>query len=270
MNRNVRHPAFLVLLFAATAVLSAEPGFQSATLLFSEGWTGNAYRQPYYDVTGSEAVPFDVSVGGGVRFNLVDPFLFTTGALTVDPRLTLGARRYLLYASGQVVPTQTETSLGADESGAPGLGSARVLAVTVAAPIGLEIGVGRRAAVTVGVSPTMVFRVRAGDADVLNDVSELNAMYPFFYGQLRWLRPEIHLSARFTVSDYLAFAIRATSSISMLDLANAALPWWDQFQVGGTFELSATPPFSGLFRSDTSSPGDESAPQTDGAAASAP
>lgn len=247
MNRLIRAFAGLILSLTVASIASAEAGFQSATLLLSETWTGNAYHLTY-DVTGSEGMPIDLSVGGGARFNLVDPFLFESGALTVDPRLVVGARYYLLYQSGWVVPTQQETSLGEDENLAEGFGSARVLTFSIVAPVGLEFGLGEKAALTVGFSPTLVFRIRAGDADYLNDISDLNGMYPFFYGRLRWLRPELHLAGRFDVSEYLAFAVRATSSISILDLADATLPWWDQLQVAATFELSATPPLSGLFR----------------------
>ncbi len=247
MNGLIRAFAGLILSLTIASAAWAETGFQSATLLFSETWTGNAYHLTY-DVTGSEGVPIDTSVGGGARFNLVDPFLFESGALTVDPRLVVGARYYLLYQSGWVVPTQRETSLGGDENLAEGFGSARVLTFSVVAPVGLEIGLGERAAFTVGFSPTLVFRIRAGDADYLNDISDLNGMYPFFYDRLRWLRPELHLAGRFDLSEYLAFALRATSSISILDLADATLPWWDQFQIAATFELSVTPPLSGLFR----------------------
>ncbi|MEE8441209.1 MAG: hypothetical protein V3S41_05760, partial [Spirochaetia bacterium] len=260
MNRVIRVFTGMILCLTIASAAAAEPGFQSIALLFSETWTGNAYRQPYFDVTGSEGTPIDVSVGGGVRLNLVDPFLFDSVALTIDPRLVVGARRYLLYQSGWVVPASIETSLGADENLVPGFGSARVMTFSVVAPLGLEIGLGQSAALTVGFSPTLVFRIRAGDADYLNDISDLNAMYPFFYGRLRWLRPELHLTGRFDISEYLAFAVRITSSVSILDPADPTLPtlpWWDQLQVAGTFELSATPPFSGLFRDP-----DEGEPQT--------
>ncbi len=256
MNRLIRAAAPLILALAITSAATADPGFQSFSLLFSETWTGNAYHLTY-DVTGSEGIPIDVSVGGGARFNLVDPFLFDSGALTIDPRLVIGARRYLLYQSGWVVPTQQETALGADENLLPGFGSARVLTFSLVAPVGLEIGLSESATLTVGFSPTMVFRVRAGDGEFLSDKSDLGGMYPFFYGRLRWLRPELHLAGRFDLSEYLAFAVRVTSSVSVLDLADATLPWWDQLQVAGTFELSATPPLSGLFRNS-----DEEAPRT--------
>ena len=132
MKRLIR--AFAALIFALTisSAAAAEPGFQSFSLLFSETWTGNAYHLTY-DVTGSEGMPIDMSVGGGARFNLVDPFLSESGALTIDPRLVIGARRYLLYQSEWVVPTQQETSLGADENLVPGFGSARVLTFSVVA-----------------------------------------------------------------------------------------------------------------------------------------
>ena len=248
MTRSLRTLTGLVLLLALVPLAHADTGLQSITVLFSETWTGNAYRQPYFDVTGSEASPIDLSVGGGVRINLVDPFLFQAGALTIDPRFALGARRYLLYPSGRVVPTQLETSLGATETLEPGLGSARVLTLSLIVPIGLEIELAEGAALTVGLSPTMLFRLRAGDADYLNEKSDLNGMYSFFYGRLRWLRPEFHVAGRFRVSDALSFAIRTTASLSMLDLSDATLPWWDQLKIGAAFELSASAPFAAVFR----------------------
>jgi hypothetical protein len=257
MARRIRFSLLFPLFLTIALVATAEPGFQSITLTFSETWTGNAYLPPTYPVTGSEGTPIDVSVGGGARFNLVDPFLFKSGALTIDPRLTVGTRYYLLYQSGRVVPTQSETALGADENLLEGFGSARVLTLSIIAPVGMEFGLGEKAALTVGFSPTMLFRIRAGDAVFLNDISDLSGMYPFFYGRLRWLRPELHLAGRFDVSEYLSFAVRLTSSISMLDMADPTLPWWDQLQVAGTFELSATPPLSGLFRNTDESPGTE-------------
>jgi hypothetical protein len=251
MARMIRFSLFPVLLLSFALCASAEPGFQSITLTFSETWTGNAFTPPDYAISGSEVFPIDTSIGGGARFNLVDPFLFASGALTVDPRLTLGTRYYLLYQSGWVVPTQDETALGEDENLQAGYGSARVLTVSIAAPVGMEFGLGERAALTVGLSPTLVFRLRAGDAIALDgDKSNLNGMYPFFYGRLRWLRPELHLAGRFDVSEYLAFTIRATSSISILDMADPTFPWWDQFQAAGTLEFSLTPPLSGLFRTE--------------------
>jgi hypothetical protein len=92
----------------------------------------------------------------------------------------------------------------------------------------------------------MLFRLRAGDADYLNDPSELNGMYTFFFGRLRWLRPELHIASRFDVSEALSFAIRIKSSVSMLDLGSETLPWWDQLQVAGAFELSVSPPFAAI------------------------
>ena len=127
----------------------------------------------------------------------------------------------------------------------------------VLAEASLTLAAGESAALTVGFSPTLVFRIRAGDADFLNDKSDLNAMYRFFYGRLRWLRPELHLAGRFDLSEYLSFAVRTTTAVSILDMADATLPWWDQLQVAGTFELSATPPLSELFRNS-----DEESPRT--------
>jgi len=238
----------VLLLFSIPAALAAEPGFQAITLFFGESWTGNAYTQPDYNVTGSEAGGIDPALGGGARFVLSEPFLFSFSALTIDPRVTLGLRRYLLYPSGRVVPTQIETALGATENLEPGVGSARVLTTRIEAPVGIEISLGERAAVAVAISPTLVLRLRAGDAVYEDQASDLNPMYSFFYGRLRWLRPDFHLAFRFDVSDYLAFALRSSTSISILDLADSTLPWWDQFQTGVGLEVSLSPPFSGLVR----------------------
>lgn len=235
----------LVCLALVAGVAAADPGFQSVTLLFNETWTGNAYVPD--GVTGSEPMPLDVHAGAGARFNLVDPFIFPAMALTVDPRLVLGARRFLLFESGRVVPTQLETGLG-DENGLPGLGAARVMSVAVSSPVSVEFRLGEAVALSFGVSPTVLFRIRAGDPVFQNSIDDLAGMYTFFYGNLRWLRPEIHLATRFTLSDYFAFALRATSSVSILDIADPALPWWDQMQISGALEASLTPPFSGLFR----------------------
>lgn len=238
--------SLLMLVFFSSAA-GAQVTFRSVTVLVGETWTGNAYVQPLYNVTGSEAAPIDFSVGAGARIDLVR---FSPGlALTLDPRLTLGARRYLLYPDGWVVPTQIETALGATEDpNEAGIGSARVLTVGLSVPVGLEMGLGERAALTMAVSPTTLYRIRAGRVAVQTDPSELDPMYAFFYGNLRWLRPELHLAVRVAVSDYLAFTIRALSSVSVLDLADPTLPWWDQLQAGGTVEFNLSPPFSGLLR----------------------
>jgi hypothetical protein len=215
-----------------------------------ETWTGNAYRQPYIDVTGSEATPVDLSVGAGVRMTLVR---FGPFALTLEPRVLAAARRYLLYPNGWVVPTQIETATGATEDpNEAGIGSARVLSLGLALPVGLEVGLGERVGLGLSISPTTVYRIRAGQVAVQTDASELNPMYTFFYGNLRWLRPELQLALRVDVSEALGFTVRAASSVSIMDLATptfpALLPWWDQFQAGGSVELNLKPPFGALFR----------------------
>jgi hypothetical protein len=252
--------ATLLLVFLSVALSAgAQVSFQSVTLLFNETWTGNAYRQPYVNVTGSEGTPIDAHGGGGVRIALVQSLLYPGGTLTLDPRLTLGVRRYLLYPDGRVVPSQIEQATGATEDpNVAGIGSARVITIGLAIPIGFEAGIGSRAGISLAFSPTTVFRIRAGDVDGPEDASELNPMYSYFYGRLRWLRPELHLAFRADVSDYLSVVIRATSSVSIMDLAanisDPVLPWWDQFQAGGSVELALSPPFSGLFRETDTAP----------------
>jgi len=241
-----RRLVLLVLTFLPVLAV-AEPGFQSITVLFGESWTGNAYVPPDYNVTGSETGALDPAFGGGVRFNLVDPFLFGSGALTIEPRLILSARRYLLYPSLQVVPTQRETALGAEDL-VPGLGSARIMTFRIEAPVGLQIGMGERAALSVALSPSLVFRLRAGDAEYATAISDLNPMYAFFYGHLRWFRPDGQISFRYDVSENLSFTVRSSTSLSIWDMVDSTLPWWDQFQTGVSLELDLVPPLSGLFR----------------------
>jgi hypothetical protein len=248
MNRLVHLSIGLALFALSAAPAFTETGFQSITVLASETWTGNAYRPPYMDVTGSETSPIDLSLGAGARLNLVAPLFSERLALSVDPRLALSARRYLLYSSGRVVPAPQETALGADENLEPGLGSARVLTFALAAPLGIEVGITESVALTIGVSPTMLFRVRAGAVEFLNDKSDLNGMYSFFYGRMRWLRPELHIAARFDLSQSVAFAVRTTASVSMLDLSDSTLPWWDLLKVSGALELCASPPLRAAFR----------------------
>jgi hypothetical protein len=248
MNRSARAILFTLLLLAVLTPAMAETSFQAITLQFGEVWTGNAYRQPYVDVTGSEGTPIDFVVGGGARFTLIESFLFESGALTMDPRLVLGVRRYLLFQNGRAVPADSITALGEDEDGLQGFGSARVLSATIGVPFALEIGAGDRIAVSLGFSPTLLLRFRAGDLEVLNERSDLNGMYRFFYEKARWLRPEVHLAGRFDLSEYFAFALRATWSFSIVDIFDTTLPAWDQMQAAGILELCLTPPLSGLFR----------------------
>lgn len=244
---NLRRVSLCIVTVFCAAMVWAEPGFQSYTIVFGQRWTGNAYVPPDYNVTGSVGSPIDPAFGGGARFNLVDPFLFPSAALSIDPRMTISSRRFLLYPSGRVVPAPAETALG-EENNEAGIGSARVLTFRVEAPVGLEIGLGEKAALSFALSPTLMFRLRAGEAEFATAVTDLNPMYSFFYGRMRWLRPDFHLVFRYDVSDYLAFALRSSTSVSILDMADATLPWWDQFQTGILLDLSLTPPLSGLFR----------------------
>ena len=243
-------PALLLLLVSTTAW--SQISFDSLTIIFGETWSANAYRQPYVDVTGSEAAPINAAVGTGARITFAR---FGPGfAVTFDPRFLVSVRRYLLYPNGWVVPTQTETALGATEDpNVAGIGSARVISLGLVLPVGLEVGLGERVGLGLALSPSTVYRVLAGDVEVATDASELNGMYAFFYGNLRWLRPEVQLALRVDISDYLGFTVRANSSVSVMDLTNPTfpeLPWWDQLQVGGRIELNLSPPFSGLFRTE--------------------
>ncbi|TFH04942.1 MAG: hypothetical protein E4H09_02825 [Spirochaetales bacterium] len=229
---------------------------RSVTVGFTEAWTGNGYKPDLSDpggvydfqVTGSEALPIDPFLILGARLSLIDSLFLESGSLTVTPTAQIGFRHYLLYENGRVVPTQVETALGDDENNEPGLGSARVMTIRLAWPVSYELGFPGGSAAILGFSPTLLVRVRAGDLAYRTDRSDLAGMYGFFYGAMRFLMPEIHAGFRFPVSDFLQICISGDYGVSVFDLADATLPFYEQMrvQLGITAEL--IPPFSGLFR----------------------
>ena len=219
-------------------------------------WTGNGYKPDptdpggIYDfsVTGSESFPIDYFLSGGIRMTLVQPFLGSAGALAFTPLVEIGARRYLLFENGRVVPTQEETALGDDENNNPGLGSARVLTIRAMPLVTYELTFANRTAIVMGISPTLLLRIRAGDIEVQTDRSDLRGMYSFFYGRLRFLMPEVHLGFRFPLSEFFEATLYSEYGVSILDLFDASLPWYDQMRVEFGVRFDLIPPLGGMLR----------------------
>ena len=248
-------PLVLVAMLPATAFATDEH-IGALTFGTSAAWTGNGYKPDpsdpggVYDfsVTGSEGFPIDMYFSGGIRLDLKIPEEGAGSALTFTPQAELGMRRYLLYENGRVVPTQIETALGTDENDNPALGSARVVTLRLVPLLSYELRFANRMAVSVGFSPTLALRVRAGDIEVQNDRSDLRGMYAFFYGRSRFLMPEFHLAYRFPLSEFFETTVYAEYGVSILDLFDTTLPWYDQMRVGLGVRFDLIPPFSGLTR----------------------
>ena len=236
---------------------------ESITVSFSETWIGNAYTNAYLSsisVTGSEGFPIDASLGAGTTLGLIDGFLFPNGRLIVSPMATIGWRNYLLFPSGRAVPSQFETGLG-DEDGEPGLALVRVITLRASAPFALEIPVTEWFRTSVGVSPTLLIWVPGWAPVWQTDWTDQWGAYGFLYGWFRFFAPELHLAASFDVSPYLSFGIRTFASVSVadvvasiFDMGSPTLPFWDQARIGVSLELTARPPFSGLFRDPDQDP----------------
>jgi len=240
--------ATLTLILAAPLAFTA--GLESLTFGLSQAWTGNGYVStpddpggPYdYDVTGSEPLPIDPFVSAGVRFALAGD----RAVLAFAPSIEVGARRYVLYESGRVAPAQIETALGA-EGTTLGRGSARVVTVRIPLPLAFELRFGGNA-VFLGLSPTGVFRIPAGAVERRDEETDLSGLTSFFYSNLRYLMPEASLGYRFAMSGSVEAALRATWGVSVRDLRDATLPWYDQMRASIGFELGIRPPVSGLVR----------------------
>ena len=223
-------------------------GLEAYTLGFQEAWTGNGYTpEAGYEVTGSETVPLDGFASFGVRIGLLDGFLAERAVVSVVPSLQVGFRYYLLYSSGRVVPTQIETAFGA-EGTTLGVGSSRVITVRLPIPVAYELRFGGGGAVWMSLSPTFVFRIPGGDVAIRDESENLSAMYGFFYGGMRFLMPEVALGYRFSLSDHLDATISATYGVSILDIVDTTLPWYDQTRAAISVDLGFRPPLAGLFR----------------------
>jgi hypothetical protein len=247
---------FASLLPAQDEIIEPVSAIDAISVGITGAWTGNGYKPDPsdpggiydFDVTGSEGVPIDFSLLGGVRLTLAKPFLGGFGSLTLTPTMQLGMRRYLLYENGRVVPTQRETALGSDEESNPGLGSARVVTLRTSALLAYEITFQNRMAIVLGVSPTFLLRVRAGAAEFQSERSDLRPMYSFFYSRLRFLMPEVHVAFRFPLSEYLESTLFADYGVSVLDLTDTSLPVYDQMRVQVGIRFDLIPPYEGLLR----------------------
>ena len=240
------------LLFLAVAIRVV--AVEAVTIGVVNAWTGNAYvprpgepGSPYdFDVTGSEAVPVDAfgSVGLRWRFGSQPAGLF---AVTFSPALQFSTRYYLLYASGRVVPSQIEAAAGA-EGDVPGIGSARVATFRIPVPLGAEVRFAGGHALVLQFSPTLVLRVLAGDVTLADEGGDVSGMYRFFYDRLRFLMPEATVGYRFSLSDSVETALHAGIGVSIQDLVDTSLPWYDQTRIAVGIDFAVRPPFDGLMR----------------------
>ena len=249
-------PIATVCLLFVLATTAGALGFESISLSFAEQWTGNGYvptpQNPggtydFSDVTGSESFPLNAFLGAGVRIGLLDGFAGERSVLSVLPGLELGVRPYVLFESGIVVPTPIETGTGA-EGNTLGRGSAQVLTVRIPLPVAYEIRFENASAVYMSLSPTILARFRVRQLAIRDESTDLSGMYTYFYQGMRFLRPELSLGYRFAVSDWLESTVQLTYGVSLLDLFDSTLPWYDQNEVRLSIALGATPPFTGLFR----------------------
>lgn len=230
-------------------------GFEAVTIGFAEAWTGNGYvptpddpgGRYDFDVTGSEPVPIDPFARAGVRFGLMDGFIASRAVLAFGPTLELGWRRYVLFDSGRVAPAQVETATGA-EGAVLGIGSARVLTLRLQLPIAYDLRFDNGNALYMTISPTGVFRIPVGQVELRDEDASLSGMYGFFYGSMRFLMPELTIGYRFRMSEYLETAIHVTYGVSVLDLMDTTLPWYDQNRLAIGIDLGLIPPFAGLGR----------------------
>jgi len=250
-----RRVTLAAVFFLSIAVAVSGLGFEALTIGFAEAWIGNGYvptpddpgGEYDFDVTGSEPVPIDPFARVGARFGLVDGFIASRAVLAVNPTLAVGWRRYLLFDSGRVVPAQIETAAGA-EGDVLGVGSARVLTLRLQLPLAYDLRFDNGNALSMAISPTGVFRIPAGQVELPDEDADLSGMYSFFYGSMRYLMPELSVGYRFRMSDYLETAIHATYGVSVLDLLDASLPWYDQTRLAIGIDLGLIPPFGGLGR----------------------
>lgn len=250
-RRSLPIVLFVLLPFSAPAV-----GFEAVTLGFSQAWSGNGYVPtpddpggPYdFDVTGSDPSPIDGFLGIGTRIVLIDGLLLSGATMGFSPALEIGSRRYVLFESGRVAPAQIETATGA-EGNTLGRGSARVVTFRIPLPLSYEFRFAEgRHAVGMSISPTFVLRVRAGAVELRDADTDLSGMYDFFYSNARFIMPELSLGYRYTVSDALDVALHATYGLSIADVMDTSLPWYDQMRIGVGATLGLRLPFGSLAR----------------------
>jgi hypothetical protein len=247
--------ASLLLLLVGVCVGASALGLEAVTVGFAEAWTGNAYvgtpddpgGEYDFDVTGSEPFQVDPFARVGVRFGLVDGFIAPGAVLVVAPAVEIGWRRYVLFDSGRVAPAQIETATGAEGS-VLGVGSARVLTLRLPLPVSYDQRFANGNAVFMSLSPSLVFRIPVGQVELRDEDSDLSGMTDFFYDRMRFLMPEIAVGYRFALSDYLDASIHLTYGVSLLDLFDSTLPWYDQTRLAIGIDLGLVPPFGGLAR----------------------
>jgi hypothetical protein len=248
-----RRSTVILALLALVPAAAFGLGFEAVTLGFAEAWTGNGYVPTPddpggtydFEVTGSEPMPIDPFVSVGVRFGLLAGF--ESGAVMgFSPALQLGWRRYLLLQSGRVVPAQIEAAAGA-EGNTPGVGSADVLTVRLPLPLAFELRFGGNA-VWMSISPTLQARLPVWGYELSSPDADLSGMFSFFYDDYRFVTPEAALGYRFRVSDHFEATIHATYGLSVMDVLDTSLPWYDQMRIAVGVDLGFIPPFGDLTR----------------------
>lgn len=240
-----------LLLLAAGSALGVE--LDSLLIGGSEVLTVNRYNRPWADdllraltpeddtevrITGSEGVPLDVWVSGGARLLMAE---LREGQFTVtfEPTLGLSVREYLLYPSGRVVPTQSETGLG-DEMGEPGRGVRRVLTAAVGVPWYIGYQIVPRYGVALGLSLTTLWRIPVGTL-----TGDPAGLVGYFYREARFFMPEVQLVNRIEVTEALGFDVRTTVGFPVFHLWDGnQLPFWDQARFGLGIDLRLKLPLS--------------------------
>lgn len=241
--------ALLILLISTTAGAFE---FRAVTFGFAQAWTGNGYvPNPGgtfdFDVTGSEAMPIDGFGGLGVRFELLDQFISPGGALALAPAIEFGYRRYALFESGRVVPAPTETG-NVEENGVIGPGSADVLTIRIPLAFRYEITYPSGAVLHTSASPTVLLRFPVANEVVRDSSTDLGGMTDWFFSNLRFLTPEIGAGYRVQISSAAEAGLTVTYGVSLVDLFDSSVPFYDQMRLAVGLEVSLIPPFGGLVR----------------------
>lgn len=238
-----------LLLVVSSPVVALE--LEAYTLGFGQAWTGNGYvpgNSFDFEVTGSETMPIDGFFSMGVRLLfLEDGFISQDGAFSLSPRVEVGFRRYALFESGRVSPAPVETGQVA-EGNTLGPGSGDVLTVRVPAWFTYELRFENGSAFYTAASPTIVVRFPVANFSLRDEDSSLSGMYGYFFGNLRFLSPEIGIGYRFRMSDYVEVGLGLEYGFSVFDLFDTNYPVFDQMRLGAGVQLGFTPPFSGLLR----------------------
>ncbi|NBC29308.1 MAG: hypothetical protein GVY29_04875 [Spirochaetes bacterium] len=218
--------AFSILVCAAAAMI----GPAEATAFSLEGikvhagqvWIGNAYRtaEDGSPVHASDVSPLNLTASGGVRFRVNENLLFS-------PLVSLHYQEYVRPAGDKAYPTQIETS---PESG----DVAGILSVVVATPWLYPWRVSEKWEITLGGSPTLLFRipVRAIEG------SQAAPVAGHFYTGVRFFAPEAYTAASYAFTERVDIGVALRTLIPVHNLWDAySVPFWDEMQIFATATL---------------------------------